>query len=63
VWYDLPWSSENYIQANARIYRQGQTKRVLIHHLIAKKTIDEKVVQVLEGKIDLQDALMESLSL
>jgi SNF2 family DNA or RNA helicase len=63
VWYDLPWSSENYIQANARIYRQGQTKPVLIHHLIAKKTIDEKVVQVLEGKIDLQDALMESLSL
>jgi SNF2 family DNA or RNA helicase len=63
VWYDLPWSSENYIQANARIYRQGQTKPVLIHHLIAKKTIDEKVVQALEGKIGLQDALMESLKL
>lgn len=63
VWYDLPWSSENYIQANARIYRQGQTKPVIIHHLMISKTIDEQVVKVLEGKISLQDALMDSLKI
>lgn len=61
VWYDLPWSSENYIQANARVYRQGQTKPVIIHHLIAKGTIDEQVVKVLEGKIDTQDAILDAL--
>ena len=61
VWYDLPWSSENYIQANARIYRQGQEKPVIIHHLTVYNSIDEKVVKVLEGKINLQDALLESL--
>jgi SNF2 family DNA or RNA helicase len=61
VWYDMPWSSENYIQANARVYRQGQTKPVIIHHLIAKKTIDEQVVKVLEGKIDAQDAILDAL--
>jgi SNF2 family DNA or RNA helicase len=61
VWYDLPWSSENYIQANARVYRQGQTKPVIIHHLVAAKTIDEQVVKVLEGKIDSQDAIMDAL--
>jgi len=61
VWFDLPWSSENYIQANARIYRQGQEKPVIIHHLTIAKSIDEHVVKVLEGKINLQEALLDSL--
>ena len=62
VWYDLPWSSENYIQANARIYRQGQEKPVIIHHLTVAKSIDEQVVKVLEGKINLQEALLDALN-
>ena len=61
VWFDLPWSSENYVQANARIYRQGQEKPVIIHHLVIENTIDERVIKVLEGKLNLQDALMEDL--
>ena len=61
VWFDLPWSSENYIQANARIYRQGQIKPVIIHHLTVSNSIDERVVQVLDGKINLQDALLDAL--
>lgn len=61
VWFDLPWSSENYIQANARVYRQGQEKPVILHHLMVGKTIDDQVVNVLEGKINIQDALLESL--
>ena len=62
VWYDLPWSSENYIQANARIYRQGQEKPVIIHHLTMSNSIDEQVVKVLDGKINLQDALLNALN-
>jgi SNF2 family DNA or RNA helicase len=62
VWFDLPWSSENYIQANARIYRQGQEKPVIIHHLTIANSIDEQVVKVLDGKINLQDALLNSLN-
>jgi SNF2 family DNA or RNA helicase len=61
VWYDLPYSSENYIQANARVYRQGQTKPVIIHHLTVENSIDEQVVKVLDGKINLQDALINAL--
>jgi SNF2 family DNA or RNA helicase len=61
VWYDLPWSSENYIQANARIYRQGQEKPVIIHHLVVYNSIDEQVVKVLDGKINLQEALLDDL--
>jgi SNF2 family DNA or RNA helicase len=62
VWFDLPWSSENYIQANARIYRQGQEKPVIIHHLTVANSIDERVVKVLEGKINLQEALLDDLN-
>ena len=62
VWYDLPWSSENYIQANARVYRQGQTVPVILHHLVVSKSIDEQVVKVLEGKINLQEALLDALN-
>ena len=62
VWFDLPWSSENYIQANARIFRQGQEKPVIIHHLVVVNSIDQHVVKVLEGKINIQDALMDALN-
>jgi SNF2 family DNA or RNA helicase len=62
VWFDLPWSSENYIQANARIYRQGQEKPVIIHHLTIAGSIDEQVVKVLDGKINLQQALLDTLN-
>ena len=62
VWFDLPWSSENYIQANARIYRQGQEKPVIIHHLTVANSIDEQVVKVLDGKINLQEALLDALN-
>lgn len=61
VWFDASWSSENYIQANARIYRQGQTKPVIIHHLCIKDTIDMHVMDVLEGKINNQEALLNAL--
>ena len=63
VWYDLPWSSENYIQANARIYRQGQEKPVIIHHLVVHNSIDQHVVDVLAGKITTQDALLHALDM
>jgi SNF2 family DNA or RNA helicase len=62
VWFDLPWSSENYIQANARIYRQGQEKPVIIHHLTVSNSLDEHVIKVLDGKINIQEALLDALN-
>jgi hypothetical protein len=61
VWWDLPWSSENYTQGNARVHRQGQKVPVIIHHLAIKNTIDERVINVLEGKINIQEAVLKSL--
>ncbi|MEG1906833.1 MAG: DEAD/DEAH box helicase [Gordonibacter sp.] len=61
VWFGLTWSLEAYQQANARLDRQGQTECVVVHHLVAKGTIDERVMEVLAGKATLQDAMMDAL--
>lgn len=61
VWYSLPWSLELYQQANARLYRQGQTEAVIINHLIAVGTVDESVVKSLAAKDTGQAALMAAL--
>ncbi len=61
VWFGLPWSLELYQQANARLHRQGQTERVIIHHLIAAGTMDEVVMEALANKAKGQDALLEAV--
>ena len=61
VWYGLTYSLEDYIQLNKRLHRSGQTKPVMIHHLIAEGTIDEDVMKALEGKNDMQEALLNAL--
>ena len=61
VWYGLTWSLEAYEQANARLYRQGQSVPVIIHHIIAKDTVDEAILYALKHKKKGQDALMEAV--
>ena len=61
VWYGLTWSLELYQQANARLYRQGQTESVIVHHLVSKGTMDERVIEILKGKDKTQSALMEAV--
>lgn len=61
VWFGLNWSLELYQQANARLHRQGQTKPVIIHHLVAPGTMDEDVMASLSRKGESQDALMEAV--
>lgn len=63
VWFDLTFNPEDYLQANARIFRQGQTKPVIMHHLTMAKSADQHAMDVLSGKIQIQDALMEALKL
>jgi len=61
IWYTLTWSLELYQQANARLYRQGQTKPVIIHRLLVVGGADEDVAKALEGKDETQAALVEAL--
>lgn len=61
VWFGLTWSLELYQQANARLYRQGQENAVIIHHLVTAGTADERVLESLRGKRDVQYELLASL--
>ena len=61
VWYGLTWSLELYQQFNARLYRQGQKQRTIIHHIVNTGTHDEDVVRALKSKDKTQNNLMNSI--
>lgn len=61
IWFGLTWSLELYQQTNARLHRQGQKDTVIIHHIIAKGTIDEDVMKALRKKEKTQDALINAV--
>lgn len=61
VWFSLMWSLELYQQTNARLYRQGQTQPVIVHHLICEDTIDEEVMKALKQKDQSQSTLLEAV--
>lgn len=61
VWFGLTWSLELYQQACARLYRQGQKESVVIHHIIARSTVDEDVMKALQGKEINQNLLLEAV--
>lgn len=62
IWFGLTWSLELYQQTNARLWRQGQAdKTVIIQHIVAKDTIDERILKVLEHKDGTQAALIEAV--
>lgn len=51
IWFGIPWNLELYQQANARIPRPGQKSPVCYqHHIIAKGTIEERVLARLNEK-------------
>jgi len=61
VWFGLPFSLDLYEQAVARLHRPGQKNHVVVHHLVAINTIDERIMQVLETKGDMQQALIDAV--
>jgi SNF2 family DNA or RNA helicase len=61
VWYGLPWSLEWYMQFNKRLHRPNQkAERVLIYHLLAKGTVDERVMAALIEKAAEQDNVIQA---
>ena len=62
VWFGITWSLELYQQTVARLYRQGQNSNtVVVQHIIAEGTIDEKILCALKRKDKTQAALIDAV--
>ncbi len=61
IWFGLTWSLELYQQTNARLWRQGQSETVTIHHIVTKGTVDENVLTALETKDITQEKLIAAV--
>lgn len=62
VWFSIPWDLELFIQANTRLYRQGQTApSVMCYLLTAESTIDEVVARTLSLKTHDQKSIERAL--
>ena len=61
VWFGTGWNLEYYQQANARLHRQGQQHPVVVYKLICAGTVDERAAAAIEGKMGVQQSLLDSL--
>ena len=59
IFYSLDYSMSNYEQTRARIHRVGQKHPCTYIHLVAKGTVEEKVLKALQDKANLAKALVD----
>lgn len=59
VFYSLDYSMSNYEQTRARIHRVGQHHPCTYIHLVARGTVDEKVLKALNDKASLAKTLVD----
>ncbi len=59
VFYSLDYSMSNYDQCKARIHRVGQRNACTYIHLVARGTVDEKVLRSLRDKSNLAKQLVD----
>ena len=59
VFYSMDYSMSNFEQTKARIHRAGQQKNCTYIYLIAKGTVDEKVLITLQNKVNLAKNLID----
>ena len=59
IFYSLDYSMSNYEQTRARIHRVGQKQPCTYIHLVARGTIDEKVLKALRDKANLAKSLVD----
>jgi SNF2 family DNA or RNA helicase len=61
IWFGLTDNLELYQQACKRLHRQGQQRSVIVHHLVVQGGVDEDVIDNIQNKADVQEALLQAL--
>lgn len=59
IFYSLDYSMSNHEQCRSRIHRAGQTKNCHYIYLVAKGTIDRKVLRAIKNKVSLAESLVD----
>jgi SNF2 family DNA or RNA helicase len=59
--FSITWDQELHEQAIGRVWRQGVKSAVTVHYIVARNTIDERIMRVLHDKEALQSALLDAL--
>jgi SNF2 family DNA or RNA helicase len=60
---DLPWNPMQIEQRLGRLHRVGQTQDVLLTNLVARGTIEQRILHVLESKINLFELVVGELDM
>jgi SNF2 family DNA or RNA helicase len=60
---DLPWNPMQIEQRLGRLHRVGQDRDVLLTNLVARGTIEERILHVLEAKINLFELVVGELDM
>ena len=61
IFFTPTYSQEDYAQFIRRVWRQGQGKRVIVHHILTENTVDESVLQAVQTKSSVQEILLKRL--
>ena len=59
IHYDPWWNLAAQNQATDRAHRIGQTRQVTVYRIILKDTIEERILELQEAKMDLAEAILE----
>ena len=55
---DMHWNPQLESQACDRIYRVGQTNNVTIHRFLCEATVEKRILQLQQKKLDLADGIL-----
>jgi SNF2 family DNA or RNA helicase len=61
--FDLPWNPMQIEQRLGRIHRIGQSHDVTLHNLVSRGTIEERILHILEAKLNLFELVVGELDM
>src|SRR5581483_5552238 len=61
IYFSLSFSLGEYDQSLSRVHRPGQTRPVEHIHLVAKGTVDEKIIRALERRAEVIQAILAEI--
>ena len=59
IFIDTPWTDSVWTQAQDRIHRIGTKNKITIYNLVARDTIDERVLEIVTDKKYMADYVVD----